>query len=165
MILQIKKYSNPVLRKKCEEVKEITPEIKKLVEDMIETMKKEQGVGLAAPQVGVSKRVIIAETENGVKEFINPKILKKSKETEIMEEGCLSFPDLRLKIKRWKEVEIESLDGDGKKIKTEGILARILQHEIDHLNGILFIDRISKLKRFRIRNKLKELEKRYGSDR
>ncbi len=165
MILQIKKYSNSVLRKKCEKVKEITPEIKKLVEDMIETMKKEQGVGLAAPQVGVSKRVIIAETENGVKEFINPKILKKSKETEIMEEGCLSFPDLRLKIKRWKEVEIESLDGDGKKIKTEGILARILQHEIDHLNGILFIDRISKLKRFRIRNKLKELEKRYGSDR
>jgi len=165
MILQIKKYSNSVLRKKCEKVKEITPEIKKLVEDMIETMKKEQGVGLAAPQVGVSKRVIIAETENGVKEFINPKILKKSKETEIMEEGCLSVPNLRLKIKRWKEVEIESLDGDGKKIKTEGILARILQHEIDHLNGILFIDRIGKLERFRIRNKLKELEKKYGSDR
>lgn len=165
MILEIKKYSNPILKKKCEEVKEITPEIKKLIEDMTETMKQKQGVGLAAPQIGILKRVIVVETENGVKGFINPKILKNTRKTEIIEEGCLSFPNLWLKIKRWKEVEIEALDGDGKKIRAEGVWARILQHEIDHLDGILFIDRISRLERFRIRKKLKELEKKYDTDR
>jgi len=145
MILEIKKYPDQILRKKCEEVEKITPEIKKLIEDMIETMKKNDGVGLAAPQVGVLKRVMIVETEKGPQGFINPKILKKTKETEVDWEGCLSIPDLFLKIKRRKGVEIEALDKEGEKvrIKAIGLVARIFQDEIDHLNGILIIDRIS----------------------
>ncbi len=154
-ILKIKKYPDPILREKCEEVKEVNEEIKKLVDDMIETMQKNDGAGLAAPQVGVSKRVIVVETEKGPVGFVNPKIVKKGKETVIEEEGCLSFPGLWLKIKRWKKVDIEALDGDGKKVKAENLLASILQHEIDHLDGILYIDRIGFWQRWKIRNKLK----------
>jgi peptide deformylase len=158
MILEIKKYPDPILRKKCEEVKEITPEVKKLIEDMIETMEKNEGVGLAAPQVGILKRIIVVETPEAPKGFINPQIFKKSKEKEIMEEGCLSFPGLFLKIKRAKEIEIEALDENGGKIKAEGILAKILQHEIDHLDGILFIDKISFWQRLKLRRQLQKFK-------
>ena len=159
MLLEIKKYPNPILRKKCEDVKEINGEIKKLIEDMIETMQKNQGIGLAAPQVGILKRVIVVQTEKGAMGFVNPCILKKSKEKEVIEEGCLSFPGLFLKIKRPKEVEIQALDRDNKKIKIQGLVAVVLQHEIDHLNGILFIDhvrvgrRIWELLNFHIKSK------------
>ena len=164
-ILEIKKYPDPILRKKCEEVAEITPEIKELALNMGESMIKDKGIGLSAPQVGESKRIIIVhlieerspeEKEKKVPQvFINPKIIKKSKETAIEEEGCLSFPDLFLKIKRAEEVEVETLNLNGEKIKIEakGLPARILQHEIDHLDGILFIDRLNFFQKllFRIR--------------
>ncbi len=163
MGLDIKKYPNSILRKKCQEVKEIAPDIKQLINNMIETMEENKGVGLAAPQVGVLKRIIVAQTDYGPKAFIDPEIIKKTKEKEIMEEGCLSFPDLWLKIERAKGVEITALDGNGNKIKAVGFLARILQHEIDHLDGILFIDRISFRQRLKIRKKLKEIEEKYGS--
>jgi len=171
MILPIKKYPDPVLRKKCQEVEEVTPEIKKLGLNMIETMVTNQGIGLAAPQVNVLKRIIvvhpISERTPGEmlakkpQVFINLKITKKSRETMVDEEGCLSFPGLFLKIKRAKEVEIETLDGNGKKtfLKLEGLPARVFQHEIDHLDGILFIDRLSFWQRLKLRGKLKE----YGS--
>jgi peptide deformylase len=164
-LLEIKKYPDPILRKKCQEVGEVNEEIKKLIDDMVETMKKNDGVGLAAPQVGVSKRVIIVETERGPEGFINPKILKKTKETEIDWEGCLSVPGVFLKIKRWKGIEVEVLNREGEKVqvKAVGLVARIFQDEIDHLDGILIIDRVNRLERFRIRNRLKELEKEYGS--
>jgi peptide deformylase len=160
MALEIIKFPDPILKKKCQEVKEVTPEIKKLIEDMIETMKKNDGVGLAAPQVGFSKRVIIVETEKGPQGFINPKILKKSKETEIDWEGCLSIPGVFSKIKRWKEIEIEALDKEGKRvrIKAAGLVARIFQDEIDHLNGILIIDRIGFWQRFKIKRQLQKLK-------
>jgi len=160
--LKIIKYPNSILRKKCEEVKEITDEIKKFCQDMIEIMILNHGVGLAASQVGELKRIIavcpIQEKEIKTPQiFINPKITKKSKKTEIDEEGCLSFPGLFLKIKRASEVEVEALDLEGKevKIKANGYLARIFQHEIDHLNGILFIDRINFWQRLRLKLKLK----------
>ncbi|MBI2450700.1 MAG: peptide deformylase [Candidatus Nealsonbacteria bacterium] len=144
-ILEIKKYPEPVLMKKAEKIKEITPEIKKLSEDMMETMLKTEpeGVGIAAPQVGVSKRMFVAQTAEGPRVFINPQLKKKSRETEIMEEGCLSLPGVWLKVKRVKKVELKGLDINGKKIKTkaEGLYARILQHEIDHLDGILIRDK------------------------
>lgn len=131
--------------KKAEKIKEITPEIKKLSEDMMETMLKTEpeGVGIAAPQVGVSKRMFVAQTAEGPRVFINPQLKKKSRETEIMEEGCLSLPGVWLKVKRVKKVELKGLDINGKKIKTkaEGLYARILQHEIDHLDGILIRDK------------------------
>ena len=155
MILPIKKYPDPVLRKKCQEVKELTEEIKKLGLDMLETMIVNQGVGLAAPQIGELKRIIVVHpilkrtpeeiAARTPQVFINPKIIKKSRETIIEEEGCLSFPGLFLKVKRAKEVEIEALNENGEKIhfKVEGLAARVFQHEIDHLDGILFIDRLS----------------------
>ena len=164
---EIIKYPNPILRKKCEEVEKITPEIKKLIEDMIETMKKNDGVGLAAPQVGELKRIIAVhlvkertseeKVEVEPRVFINPKIVKKSKEDELEEEGCLSFPGLWLKIKRAKEVEVEALNEKGEKIhlKAQGLPARILQHEIDHLDGILFVDRINFWQKLKIRSKLR----------
>ena len=146
MKLEIKKYQSPVLRKKAGKIEKITPEIKKLGKDMAETMLRSEpeGVGLAGPQVGSSKKIIVVQTGKGPAVFINPKILKKSKETEIMEEGCLSLPGLLLRIKRAKEIKLEALDINGKKskINARGILARIFQHEIDHLNGILITDRV-----------------------
>lgn len=154
MLLEIKKYPDLILRKKCDEVKEVTPEIKKLGEDMIETMimNEPEGMGLSAPQVGKSIRLIAVQTEKEPTIFINPKIIKKSREKEMMEEGCLSFPGLWLEIKRAKGVEVEAIDKNGKiiKTKTEGLQARILQHEIDHLDGILIIDKISLFKRLKI---------------
>ena len=180
--LEIKKYPDSILKKKCQEVKEITPEIKELVLNMAETMLKKQGIGLAAPQVGVLKRVIVVATKRGVQGLINPKILRKSKETEVINEGCLSFPGLYLRIKRPKWVEAEALDIYGQKIhwgqgellsassaterySTSVILSRVIQHEIDHLDGVLFIDRISFWQKLKIRKKLKEFEKTYGSHR
>lgn len=154
MVREIKKYPAPVLRKKTKRVKEITSEIKSLVQDLAETMlnSEQEAVGLAAPQIGVSKRIFAVKTEKGPLIFINPKITKKSKETEIAEEGCLSLPEIWLNIKRPQSIEMEAIDINGKKIQTkaEGIFARILQHEIDHLNGVLIVDKVNfwqKLKR------------------
>ncbi|PIP24820.1 MAG: peptide deformylase [Candidatus Nealsonbacteria bacterium CG23_combo_of_CG06-09_8_20_14_all_36_12] len=167
-VLEIKKYPNPILRGKClpvqilrsktwsgKEVKEIPEEIKRLGFEMIETMTENEGIGLSAPQVGELKRIIAVQTERGPEIFINPKILKKSKETEIIEEGCLSFPGLWLKIKRAKMVEIEAINekGEKNKIQAEGLPARIFQHEIDHLDGILFIDRLSFWQRLKLKEK------------
>ena len=158
-ILKIKKYPDPILRKKCQEVKEVTEEIKNLGWDMVETMKKNEGIGLAAPQVSELKRIIVVRTEKGPQVFINPKIIKKSRETIIDEEGCLSFPGLWLRIKRAKRVEIEALNENGEKIslKAEGLPARVLQHEIDHLDGILFIDRLSFWQKLKIKIKFTQV--------
>ena len=155
----IVKYPDPVLRKKCEEVKEITEEIKNLSWDIVETLEKNEGVGLAAPQVSELKRIIVVRTEKGPQVFINPKIIKKSRETIIDEEGCLSFPGLWLRIKRAKRVEIEALNENGEKIslKAEGLPARVLQHEIDHLDGILFIDRLSFWQKLKIKIKFTQV--------
>ena len=147
MVLEIKKFKEKVLRKKAKKVKHITPDIEELVLNMAKTMKISQGIGLAAPQVGVSKRVIVIQTdprsERGAG-LINPVIINKSAETEVGEEGCLSLPGIYLDIRRSKEVEVEALNVDGEKvkIKTDGLLARVLQHEIDHLNGVLFYRRL-----------------------
>lgn len=157
-ILDIKKFKEPVLRKKCQEVERIDKNIKKLIIDMAQTMEKNRGLGLAALQIGVSQRIIVVQTdfkERRIFCLINPKILKISKEKEIGEEGCLSFPGVFLKIKRAKEIEIEGLDISGKnlKLRAKGILARVFQHEIDHLDGILFFDRLGLLKRIKFKLK------------
>ena len=151
-IREIKKFNEQVLRKKCEEVKKIDKDIKKLVVDMIQTMESNAGIGLAASQVGVLKRVLVAQVDlknQQILVLINPKIIKKSKEKEIDEEGCLSFPGIILKIKRAKEIEVEGQDFNGKKIKikVKGLAARVLQHEVDHLDGVLFFNRLSFLKK------------------
>jgi len=142
---KIVEYPNQILRRKCSEIKEVTDDIKKLAQDLKEIMMKEDGIGLAAPQIGESKRLIAVFFEGKPEVFLNPKILHKSRKKDLMEEGCLSFPGLFLKISRSKEVELEFVDLAGlkKKMKLEGLSARVFQHEIDHLDGILFIDKMS----------------------
>lgn len=142
---------NPILRTKAKKVKKIDPTIQKLIDDMIETMRDEPGVGLAATQVGVSLRVIVVETpedeedpQGGTQlQLINPEILKSAGE-QIGEEGCLSVPGYVGIVKRSLSVTVKGLNRKGKevKIKAQGYLARVLQHEIDHLDGILFTDRL-----------------------
>ncbi len=157
-ILKIKKFNEPVLRKKCLIINKIDKEVKDLVVSMAQTMVENQGVGLAAPQVGESKRVIVVVTDlegQGIFELINPRIIRKSKEMETGEEGCLSFPGIFLKIKRAKEVDVEGLDIKGEKIrlKAKGLLARVFQHEIDHLDGILFFHRLNFAQKIKFRIK------------
>lgn len=134
---------DPILRKTAKEVEVVDERIKVLVEDMIETLHKYNGVGLAAPQVGILKRVIVIDTYDGsdVLVLINPKIIK-TKGEQTVEEGCLSFPNQYAKVVRPKEVIVEALNEKGEKIRVEGkeLLAQALMHEIDHLNGILFVD-------------------------
>ena len=130
---------------------------------MAQTMKEKNGIGLSAPQIGVSKRIIVVQTDFENQDFlavINPKIIKKSRETETGEEGCLSFPGIYLKIKRAKEIEIEGLDINGKKLnlKTKGLLARVFQHEIDHLDGVLFFNRLNFLGRIKLKLKQRLLK-------
>ncbi|MGB9596836.1 MAG: peptide deformylase [Candidatus Poribacteria bacterium] len=162
--LGITKYGNPVLRKVAEPVNEINDEIKKIVNDMLDTMYASEGVGIAAPQIGVSKRIIIIDTnpeDASVKPLIiiNPEIVEASGEIK-EQEGCLSIPDVRSEVKRYEHVVVEGLDLEGNKIRVEGtdLLARALQHEIDHINGKLFIDHISKLKQQLIKNQLRKIE-------
>ena len=148
----VRLLGDPVLRARAREVTEITPELERLIDDMFETMYAEEGVGLAAPQVGVSERVIVIdEHEEGSEKYalINPVVVESSKDREKGEEGCLSIPGLKEIVERNFAVAVEAQlpDGSRTRIEAEGLLARILQHEIDHLDGVLFIDRISPLKR------------------
>ena len=148
-VLEIRKVGDTVLREKALKVDEITPEIDKLIKDMIETMYASLGVGLAAPQIGVSKRIIVIDgEEEGLFVLINPVILKKEGKI-IEEEGCLSVPGIYSKVTRYEKVTAEGINQKGEKIKIskDGLIGKALQHEIDHLEGVLFIDRISKIKR------------------
>ena len=149
--LKIRKFKDPILKKRCRKVRKIDEEIKKIIVNMVQTMEKEQGIGLAAPQVGFLKKIIVVKTDfknQRILALINPKIVKKSPQKERLEEGCLSFPGIFLEIKRAKEIKIKAKDikGEEVEIKTKGILARVIQHEIDHLNGILFYRRLSFIK-------------------
>lgn len=143
---------DPVLRQKAEPVASIDDDVRRLVKDMFDTMYEADGVGLAAPQVGVGHRVIVIDPrEQDVKPLglVNPVILAAGDEAERGEEGCLSIPGLKDIVERPASVVVEALDVDGQpvRIEAEGLLARVLQHEVDHLDGILFIDRVSPLKR------------------
>ena len=134
-----------ILRKKSREVEIIDDKIQTLIDDMIETMYKYNGVGLSAVQVGVLKRVVVIDIEDGegARVFINPKIISTKGEHEV-EEGCLSFPNEYAKVVRPKELTVEALDRDGKKfkLKAKDLLAQAVAHEVDHLDGIVFIDRM-----------------------
>ncbi|HEY59409.1 MAG TPA: peptide deformylase [Anaerolineae bacterium] len=155
-IREVKKLPHPILRKKAHKVTKFNQEFQTLVEDMIETMRVEPGVGLAAPQVNVSSRVIVVEypmddtIENAKpKLFIvaNPEIVKTSEDNALGVEGCLSVPDVVGEVERSIKVVVKGQNRYGKKekIRAQGWLARIFQHEIDHLNGVLFIDRAEQL--------------------
>jgi peptide deformylase len=149
-ILPIKIYPCPVLRRKTRALKtqELQrKEIKQLFLDMAKTMKEKDGVGLAAPQVGQDFKIVVINTKDGDVILINPKILRKSWKKELLEEGCLSLPEIFGLVKRSQKISLTALNQDGKKIKfkAEGMFARVIQHEVDHLNGVLFIDRAKEI--------------------
>ena len=165
-VLNIRKYPDPLLKRKSEPVKEITEELQRLIDDMAETMYAAPGVGLAAPQIGMLIRVIVIDINTRDEEkrelitLINPQIVEQYGET-LWEEGCLSVPDYSTEVKRAVSVVVKGLDryGEETELKGEGLLSIVLQHEIDHLNGILFIDRLGLIKRDIIQRRLKKQAK------
>lgn len=159
--MKLRYYPDPILRKKCEKVEVIISETKELLQEMVQVMHNNNGIGLAGPQVGKLKRVITIDIGGGLISLVNPRITS-IKGIQIGEEGCLSFPGLFIKVKRAQEVEVEgeNIKGELIKIKALGLLSRVFQHEIDHLDGILMIDRLGVLEKLKIRKKLKKLESR-----
>ena len=159
------------LRLVSEPVKTVDAELRALVDDMFETMYEAPGVGLAAIQVGVARRVITADTakKDEPKQpqvLINPEIVWSSEEKNTYEEGCLSIPEYYEEVERPAQVKVRftDLDGNAKEVEANGLLATVLQHEIDHLNGVLFIDHISKLKRDRVIKKFTKAAKREAAE-
>jgi peptide deformylase len=165
MIRSILIHPDPRLKKVCDPVGEITPEIRRLAEDMLETMYDAPGIGLAAPQVGVTKRVIVMDCiKEGDPEpmaLVNPEILWSSEDQSVYEEGCLSIPDQYADVTRPAEVRVRWLGLDGKPQEEHftGLWATCVQHEIDHLNGRLFIDYLTPLKRQLITRKMEKLKR------
>jgi len=161
--LPLRYYGDPVLRRRADPVREVTPEIRDLIEAMFVTMVVEEGVGLAAPQVGRSLRVFVIDLEDeGLprvrQAFVNPVMVERTGEI-VGEEGCLSIPSLRADVKRAARVVVDALDADGKpfRMEAEGLVARALQHEQDHLDGILFLDRLGPLSRRLLEAKWKRI--------
>ncbi len=161
-VLEILKIPNPLLKKKSEPIIDVNPSIRRILDDMADTMYSARGIGLAAPQIGVLKRLVvidisrIEEDENGkligeksTQYFINPEIIASSEECSSENEGCLSVPEEWEAITRPDEVTVKYLDRSGREqtLHCTGLLARCIQHEIDHLNGVVFIDRVSKIKK------------------
>lgn len=167
-VLQVLTFPDDRLRTVAKPVEAVTPEIQKIVDDMIETMYDEEGIGLAATQVDIHKRIVvidISETRDEPMVLINPEILEKRGEDGI-EEGCLSVPGARALVPRAAEVTVKALDRDGKEFTfdADDLLAICIQHELDHLQGKLFVDYLSPLKRKRIQDKLAKI-KRYNEKR
>ncbi|MBK6815736.1 MAG: peptide deformylase [Chitinophagales bacterium] len=181
MILPIVGYGNPVLKKVSDEIAPDYPELKTFIQDMWETMYNGKGVGLAAPQVGIDIRIFVMDSEQLVKEnedmeeddekykitrgikrvFINPTILNETGDAWVYEEGCLSIPDIRVKISRTEFVEISYFNENFEEQteRFDGMNARIIQHEYDHLQGILITDRVSPLKKSLLKGKLENIRK------
>ena len=159
MILKVRKYGDPILRGRADPIPAVTPEIKGLIADMTETMYHQVGIGLAAPQVGIPLRLIVVDENKGggVRPLINPAITGRRGSVE-GEEGCLSIPGIFAPVVRAEWIRVSALDGDGSPLDFEasGLLARVIQHEIDHLDGILFIDQLDKVARDRIKRKIKK---------
>ena len=178
MVLKVVRYPIAVLRAKCRNIETVTERHRKLADDMLETMRDEHGVGLAAPQVAVDEQMAVIDVSHNPKcvsyfkingedqdmvahmpvVFLNPKLeLGRDKVSD--EEGCLSFPHLRGQIRRSTDIKVtyQTLDGETVTIETDGLLARAFQHEIDHLNGILFIDRMSPVAKAGLKRKLSRL--------
>ncbi|MDP0490379.1 MAG: peptide deformylase [Verrucomicrobiota bacterium JB023] len=181
MILEIRQYGDPVLRKKCRKVEEIDDEVRELAENMVETMVDAQGVGLAAPQIGEDLRLAVVDVshdpecisflrvdgqETPLDEvmpliFVNPDIeFGPDKESDL--EGCLSIEGVRAEVKRPAEIKVQMTLIDGREItlESDGLLARAIQHEVDHLNGVLFIDRLNAASKLSLKRRLKRLQAR-----
>jgi peptide deformylase len=178
MSLPICTYGNPVLRKKAQKIETVTEDLKALVEEMLATMRREHGVGLAAEQVGRTEALCVIDIPEDAdldeKEqrlnpdvkmpliLINPKIVAHGEDVQVGQEGCLSFPDIFANVERWYEVDAEYMDLDGtvKTVHGKGLLARAIQHELDHLDAVLLVDRMSHVKKVAVNGKLKRLIKK-----
>jgi peptide deformylase len=158
-VLKVRKYGDPVLRRRADEVGPVTPEVRQTADDMIETMYDEVGIGLAAPQVGIPLRLMVVtdDESRAARVLVNPVIVESTGQVTA-EEGCLSIPGIFAQVTRAAQVTVTARDLDGQPvtIRAEGLLARVLQHEIDHLDGVLFIDRLDPLTRDRIKRKIKK---------
>ncbi len=161
---------DPILRQASKPIETVNGEVKKLAADMLETMYDAPGIGLAAIQIGVPRRMLVLDVSKEGDDktplvFINPEIVSSSDERSVYEEGCLSIPDYYAEVERPAKIKVRHLDAEGREQVTEadGLLATCLQHEIDHLNGILFIDHISKLKREMVIRKFTKAAKLRGS--
>jgi peptide deformylase len=156
-IRPILKLPDPILRKKAKPIERVDADLRRLVDDMLATMYDAPGIGLAAPQIGILRRLIVMDPAKDEAPktpviMVNPEILERSEELRVHDEGCLSIPDFTAEIERPAKTRVSFLDRAGKKqeIELEGIWSTLVQHEIDHLNGVLFIDYMSRLKRDRI---------------
>ncbi len=166
MVHKVVKYGDPVLEKKAEPIQEFdTPELHQLVQDMFDTMYSAKGIGLAAPQIGLSKQLTVIDVSAGEEGgeklvLINPEIVEKSG-SQLGEEGCLSIPGFREDVKRALKVKIRARNakGDTLEYEADDLLSRCMQHEIDHLHGVLFLAHLSPLKRDLIRRKIRKLQK------
>ncbi|ADK80781.1 peptide deformylase [Sediminispirochaeta smaragdinae] len=159
--MKILTLGNELLRERTATVAEVDESIRRLADDMIVTMHEDDGVGLAAPQIGVLKRLFVCHVRGDVpRVFINPEIIGTSQEQVRYEEGCLSIPGIYADVLRPESIQVQAIDENGKafKLAAEGLLARVIQHEMDHLKGVLFIDHLEERKRRRL---LKLYEKRW----
>lgn len=158
-VLKVRRYGDPVLRRRAAEITAITPELHDIIADMVETMYDEAGIGLAAPQVGVSLRLMVVghEERREPRALINPVIVARGGEVTD-EEGCLSLPGIFAPVTRSEWVELEARDVENRpvKLRGRGLLARVLQHEVDHLDGVLFIDHLDPVTRDRIKRRIKK---------
>ena len=158
-VLKVRRYGDPVLRRRAVPVEAVTPEVRRLASDMIETMYDEVGIGLAAPQVGVSTRLMVVGDEEGrgAQVLVNPTISAQGGKVTA-EEGCLSLPGVFAQVTRseWVTLEAQDLEGRPVAVTARGLRARVFQHEIDHLDGVLFIDRLEPVVRDRIKRRIKK---------
>jgi len=157
-VLALRKYGDPILRQVAAPVAAVTPEIRTLIADMVETMWRQVGIGLAAPQVGVSLRIFVMDAGKGTaRALVNP-VVTERRGIVREEEGCLSLPGVFADVERSKWVRIAALDGEGEPVslEAEGLEAKVIQHELDHLDGVLFIDRLPPVMRDRIKKKIQK---------
>ena len=157
-VLNVRRYGDPILRQKAQPVEAITPEIRKTLTDMLETMYYQVGIGLAAPQVGVSLRIILVDDgPRGPRALLNPAIVDQRGSVR-GEEGCLSIPGFFGDVERSEWVRVEAMDAEGRPLSFEakGLQARVIQHELDHLDGVLFIDRLPPVTRDRMKKKIQK---------
>lgn len=162
MIYEIRKYGDPILREVAHKVEKVDDEILEILDNMVETMYSTKGVGLAAPQVGISKRIFVCDQGDGViRKIINPVITPLTDTLIDCEEGCLSVPGIYKKVQRPEKIKIEYMNEKGEEVteEVEGFLAIIMQHEYDHLEAVLFVDRISPIAKRMISKKLQNLKK------
>ena len=158
-VLSVRKYGDPVLRRRAKPVETVTPEIKRVISDMVDTMYDEVGLGLAAPQVGISLRLMVVGDDDGreARALLNPVIAEQGGEI-VAEEGCLSIPGVFAPVKRAEWVRLDAQDEFGRQVSitARGLRARVFQHEMDHLDGVLFIDRLDAMTRDRIKRRIKK---------